>query len=184
MSSRSNGVTNVLLISVTTSWVRLSPVCSCSLMRPISSAPSCGKRLKSSTPRRAMSTAFEDARENNLKNSLRSGVKRIRTAGCLSERGGEGARHGQRAAGRGGRLDRPARGDDHVLDDRQAEPGASGRAPTIHAVEALEQARKLVLGDAGAAVRDDQPPPRPVVAARDRAGHARAGVADRVLDEV
>ena len=44
-------------------------MCSSSLIRPISSAPSWGKRSNSSSPSRATSTAFEDARENRSKNS-------------------------------------------------------------------------------------------------------------------
>ncbi len=56
-------------------------MCSSSLIRPISSAPSRGKRSNSSRPSRATSTAFDDARESRSKNSVRSGVKRIRTAG-------------------------------------------------------------------------------------------------------
>src|ERR1044071_803244 len=157
MSSRSNGVTNVLLISVTTSWVRLSPVCSCSLMRPISSAPSVGRRSKSARASRAMSTALEDAREKSSKNSRRSGVKRTRMARpCLSELRGEDAGDRQASAASGGRLDRPGGCDHDMLDDREPEPGAAARPRSVGAVEALEQAWQVLLGDADARVRDDQ----------------------------
>src|SRR6476659_10875089 len=156
MSSRSNGVTNVLLSWKTTSWVRSSPVCSSSLIRPISSAPSSGKRSKSSRPRRAMSTAFDDAREKRSKNSLLSGVKRIRIAAdCLSELGGERAGHGQPSAGSCGRLDRSRCGSDDVLDDRKPEACADRRPGVVCPVEPLEQPGQLLLGNADAVVGDD-----------------------------
>src|SRR4029079_11482088 len=173
MSSRSNGVTKVLLICVTTSWVRSSPVCSSSLMRPISSAPSAGKRSKSSRPRRAMSTAFDDARVKRSKNALFSGVNLIRIAAdCLSELGGERAGHGQAPAGGWARFDRSRGGGDDVLDNGQAEARADRRPGVVGSVEPLEQPGQLVLGHTGAVVGDDQAPLARALVAPDRAGRA------------
>src|SRR5262249_23763128 len=64
------------------------------------------------------------------------------------------ARNVEPAATTAAGFDIPTRGLDHVLDDRQAEPGAARGAGTVGAEEALEQPRDVLVGDAGAVVRD------------------------------
>ena len=68
----------------------------------------------------------------------------------------------------------PAGGDDDVLHDRQPEPGPARRAGAVGAVETLEEARQLVLGNAGAMVRDDQAPLAGRLGTGDRAGGRRS----------
>ena len=64
-----------------------------------------------------------------------------------------------------GALDRhlAAHGLDHVLDDRQTEAGPTelARATRVDAVEALEDARQVLGGDARAGVGHDEPDTRP-----------------------
>ena len=78
MSSRSNGVTNVRLISVDDLVRELVARVLELLDLSDQLGASSGNRSNSSKSRRAMSTAFDDAREKSSKNSRRSGVKRIR----------------------------------------------------------------------------------------------------------
>src|SRR5205814_9303826 len=59
-----------------------------------------------------------------------------------SSRGGEHAANLQSLPRPAARLDLPTGRDDHVLDDRQAEPGAPRGACPVAAIEALEEAGK------------------------------------------
>src|SRR3954452_24408365 len=78
MSSRSNGVTNVLLRRLITSCVRRSPSCSSSRMSRSRSLLS-GQPSSRSTRTRAMSRAFADACVKRLKNWRFCGVRRKAT---------------------------------------------------------------------------------------------------------
>ena len=75
----------------------------------------------------------------------------------------------------------------HVLDDRESEPGASGRARArpVDAVEALGEPRKVLRGDADARVGDrEHADARRLDAPRERDAPAFRRVADRVGQEV
>jgi hypothetical protein len=78
----------------------------------------------------------------------------------------------------------------HVLDDREAQAGASGvaRAGSVHPVEPLEDPDPLGLGDAGALVGDADLRHRARSLPDEVAGHDDAGalraVPHRVVDQV
>ena len=94
------------------------------------------------------------------------------------------ATHVEPAAFRAAGFDVPTRGLDHMLDDREPEPApASGPRP-VGAEEALEEARRVLLGDAGPVVGDLEHDLPILGAERDDAGGALAGVPDGVLEEV
>jgi len=71
-----------------------------------------------------------------------------------------------------------------VLDDREAEPGATGRASAVGAEEALEQARHVLVGDSGAVVCDLEHNFAFRTREADCAGRPFAGVPQRVLEQV
>ena len=89
------------------------------------------------------------------------------------------------AAGLARRLHLAAGRRDDVLHDRQPEPGAAARARLVAAVEALEQARQVGCVDTLRRRRRPSstgPPPRS--SARSCSVRPRAGVADRVREQV
>src|SRR2546423_11183967 len=91
--------------------------------------------------------------------------------------------HVEPAAFRAAGFDVPARGLDDVLDDREAEAAPSRGAGAVGAEEPLEQAWRVLLGDACAVVtnlEEDASVVRPEV---DHAGRPFARVPDPVLDE-
>src|SRR3954470_5581656 len=97
---------------------------------------------------------------------------------------GERAAHGEPAVRARACGDGATRGEDHVLDDREAEARAAQRPRVIGAVEALEQPVDVLPRDADAVVRGHQLR-RPFEAAHaDRARRAYAGVTDRVRHQV
>ena len=77
-----------------------------------------------------------------------------------------------------------AGGLDHVLDDRKAETAPSRRAGAVGAEEALEQARRVVLGNAGTVVARLEHDAAVLAPQRKRAGRAFAGVPDGVLEQI
>ena len=84
--------------------------------------------------------------------ALRPGA-RFRFSGASREEAANG--QSPRRA-RSSALTLAAGGDDHVLDDRQAQPRAAAGSGSVGAVEALEEAGKVLGGDTGAVVRDRQ----------------------------
>src|SRR5947208_11589152 len=81
-------------------------------------------------------------------------------------------------------FDVPADGLDDVLDDREAEAAPARRAGAVGAEEALEQARRVLLGHAGTVVAHLEEDASAVAADLDDAGRPFAGVPHGVLDEV
>ena len=185
MSSRSNGVTKVLLI-----WfddlVREVVARVLELLDPADQLGAVlGEALEQLQPEpRDVDRVRGRAREQ-LEELLALGCEADpHGAGCLSEPGREGARDGEAAAGSCGCLDRAAcRGDD-VLDDREAEARAaasSGRG---------RRGRSARRGAAGRPPEPRSRRPRRGESARRRprcttpCRSRRARVADRVLDQV
>src|SRR5262245_32623921 len=81
-------------------------------------------------------------------------------------------------------LDSAARARDDVLDDREPEARPPRGAGSVGAVEALEQAREVVLPHADAGVpRSDHDLPAPAFE-HEREARALARIAERVLGEV
>src|SRR5882672_5863073 len=122
MSSRSNGVTNVRLRRLITSWVKRSPSCSSSRMS--SSLPRVsGQESSSSTSVLAISRAFAEAWVKSTKNSRFWGVRR-RAIGCSLIRC---ARPPHQADDRVGRaLDEPHQKHDHRPPDADDDKGRNG----------------------------------------------------------
>src|SRR5213594_2780846 len=96
---------------------------------------------------------------------------------------GEEAANLEPAARRGVRFDGSAGGRDDVLDDREAEAGATGRAGAVTPVEALEDAGQVLLGNADAVVAAHEQASIFVVADEPERG-AGARIPDRVLGHV
>src|SRR5437868_1005332 len=71
-----------------------------------------------------------------------------------------------------------------MLDDREAETAAARGSGTVGAEEALEQARRVLLGDTGPVVLHLQHDVAALPAQRDHAGRPLACVANDVLEEV
>jgi hypothetical protein len=71
-----------------------------------------------------------------------------------------------------------------MLHDRQAEAGAPRRTRGVGTIEALEDARQVSFGHAGAVIRSGEHRGRVHCVDREREVRTVAGVADRVLGEV
>ena len=147
-----------------------------------------GSCSSSSARRRAISTMLRRGVREQLEELAASGASDLRRIARASTRcdrmvnalTGTRERTVEAAARRAGGLDRAAGRGDDVLHDREAEPGAARRARAVGAVEALEEAREVLVGDALPVVGDRRARRRRRAARRTAAARARAGVADRV----
>src|SRR6478736_912018 len=81
-------------------------------------------------------------------------------------------------------VNRPTRGRDHVLHDREAEPGSTRGPRAVGAVETLEEAWEVLVGDAAPGIGAGEDDAAVLGPHREREGRPRAGVADRVLRQV
>ena len=87
-------------------------------------------------------------------------------------------------AGGAAGFDVTARGLDHVLDDREPEAAAARGTGAVGAEEALEQPRRVLLGDAGPVVAHLEHDLAVLATESNHTGRALAGVANGVLEEV
>src|SRR6187551_160176 len=94
--------------------------------------------------------------------------------------GGEGTADLEPPAATTARLDRAPCGGDHVLHDREPEPGTARGTRAVGSVETFEEARQVGLIHAGAVVHDAEHDAVTVAGHRQRRVGSRPRVADRV----